>query len=700
VSARNDLLFEIGTEELPPMALSRLTQALAEGVDVGLKQAKLEFTRIDYFASPRRLAFIVKDLVAEQPDVDSERRGPAVTAAFDEVGEPTKAMQGFARSCGASVNDLEKLETDKGAWFVYRSLVKGKPLAELLPDIIKQSLSKLPIPKRMRWGDLDETFVRPVHWLVLLYGDQVLPYSQFGQSAGKQSYGHRFHHPQAIEIKQPADYLSTLEKAYVVADSDMRKQRVIAAINAAANEAGGEAIFDKELLELVTSIVEWPVPILGKFGDSFLELPEPVIVSVLKGHQKCFHVKKDGKLLPYFISVSNIDSSNPDIVASGNERVVKARLDDAAFFFKKDLETPLSGFVESLKNVVFQYKLGSVYDKIQNVRGLAQNIASAQGLSSETCVALEQAASLCKADLQSHMVFEFPELQGEMGYQYAQRAPNNLPDNVAIALKEYYYPRFTGDVLPASEISQSLALADRIDSIAALFSIGQAPTGERDPFALRRAVLGVIRIVVEKSLDLDLTQLFAAALNQLSNTFDADKVLKEIDGFVCGRLRGYYLDQGVSHDTYEAVDSVRHWQSEYRPYDIDRRIQAIGVFRLQPEAAALAAANKRITNILKKSAADSNIDQTIDPGLFEDDSEKALYSQVQLLTATIAPLIKVRDYEKVLSQLSTLKDSIDTFFDQVMVMCDDEKVKNNRIALLYQMRNLFLKVADISRLRL
>ncbi|MBL4851509.1 MAG: glycine--tRNA ligase subunit beta [Gammaproteobacteria bacterium] len=700
MSARDDLLFEIGTEELPPMALSRLAQALAKGVEAGLKQAKLEFTRIDSFASPRRLAFIVKDLVAEQPDVNSERRGPAIAAAFDEAGNPSKALQGFARSCGADVNDLEKLETDKVAWFVYRSLIKGKSLAELLPDIIKQSLSKLPIPKRMRWGDLGETFVRPVHWLILMYGDQVLPYTQFGQSANNQSYGHRFHHPQAVKIKRPADYLSALEKARVLADIDVRKKRVVAAINTAANEAGGEAVIDNELLELITSIVEWPSPILGQFDNTFLELPEPVIVAVLKGHQKCFHVKKGGKLLPYFISISNVDSSNPAVVISGNERVVKARLADATFFFKKDLKAPLSELVDGLKNVVFQHKLGSVYDKMKNVRGLAKNIASAQGFSSETCAALEQAASLCKADLQSHMVFEFPELQGEMGYQYAQRAPNNLPDNVAIALKEYYYPRFSGDELPASEISQSLALADRIDSIAALFSIGQAPTGERDPFALRRAVLGVIRIVVEKSLDLDLTQLFTAALNQLPNTFDTSKVLKEIDGFVRGRLRGYYLDQGVSHDTYEAVDSVRHWQSECQPYDIDRRIKAISVFRLQPEAAALAAANKRITNILKKSDVDSNIDQTIDPSLLEDNSEKALHSQVQSLAVTIAPLIKARDYEKVLSQLSTLKDSIDIFFDQVMVMCDDEKVKNNRIALLCQTRNLFLKVADISCLQL
>jgi len=696
VSAHDDLLFEIGTEELPPMALSRLAKALARGVEEGLKQAKLEFVSMQHYASPRRLAFIVKGLAAEQPDVDSERRGPAIVAAFDEAGNPSKALQGFARSCGADVNDLEKLETDKGAWFVYRSVVQGKPLADLLPDIISQALSKLPVPKRMRWGDLDETFVRPVHWLVLLYGDKVLPYTQFGQSAGNQSIGHRFHHPAAVEIKQPADYLTALENANVLADIDVRSRRVIAAINAAASEAGGEAVIDDDLLEFVTSIVEWPSPILGKFDEAFLELPEPVIVSALKGHQKCFHVKKGDKLLPYFISVSNIDSSNPSIVASGNERVVKARLDDAAFFFKKDLEAPLSSLVEGLKNVVFQNKLGSVYDKMQNVRSLAQNIAAAQKLPSDTCAELEQAANLCKADLQSHMVFEFPELQGEMGYQYAQRSPNNLPHTIALALKEYYYPRFAGDLLPTSEISQSLALADRIDSIAALFSIGQAPTGERDPFALRRAALGVIRITIEKSLDLDLSSLFAAALNQLSNTFDADKVLAEIDGFIRGRLRGYYLDQGVAHDTYEAVDSA----SSLRPYDIDRRIKAIAVFRSMPEAAALAAANKRIANILKKSAADSKTDQAVETRLLEDDAEKTLHSQVLSLTSIVSPLIEAGNYEKVLSELSTLKDSVDVFFDQVMVMCDDEKVKNNRIALLHQMRNLFLQVADISCLQL
>jgi len=699
VTARDDLLFEIGTEELPPMALSRLAKALADGVEEGLKQAKLEFDSINWFASPRRLAFIVKQLVAEQPDANSERRGPAITAAFDESGLPSKALQGFARSCGAEVDALEKLETDKGAWFVYCSLVKGKPLAELLPDIIHQSLAKLPVPKRMRWGDLDETFVRPVHWLVLLYGEQVLPYSQFGQTAGRQSYGHRFHHPAAVEINNPASYLSVLEKAYVIADVSIRRQRVVDAINAAAQEAGGEPVLDDDLLELVASIVEWPSPILGKFDEAFLDLPEPVIVSALKGHQKCFHVKNGDKLLPYFISVSNVDSTNPAIVVAGNERVVKARLDDAAFFFKKDLERPLSDLVDSLKNVVFQNKLGSVYDKVQRVRILARHIAVAQHLAGDESELLEQAANLCKADLQSHMVFEFPELQGEMGFQYAQRAPNNLPATVALALKEYYYPRFSGDVLPSTIVAQYLALADRIDSIAALFAIGQAPTGERDPFALRRAALGVIRITVERSLDIDLSQVFTAALSQLSDNIKidgVDAVYKEIDSFVRGRLRGYYLDQGVTHDAFDAVDRV----SSLRPYDIDRRIKAISAFRSMPEAAALAAANKRIANILKKSAADSVMDNAVDAALLEEDSEKLLYSQLQSLESAVSPLLQAGDYEKVLAQLVTLKDSVDVFFDQVMVMCEDEKIKNNRIALLYQLRKLFLKVADISCLQL
>ena len=699
MTARDDLLFEIGTEELPPMALSRLAKALADGVEEGLKQAKLEFDSINWFASPRRLAFIVKQLVAEQPDANSERRGPAITAAFDEAGLPSKALQGFARSCGAEVDALEKLETDKGAWFVYRSLVKGKPLAELLPDIIHQSLAKLPVPKRMRWGDLDETFVRPVHWLVMLYGEQVLPYSQFGQTAGRQSYGHRFHHPAAVEINNPASYLPVLEKAYVIADVSIRRQRVVDAINAAAQEAGGEPVLDDDLLELVASIVEWPSPILGKFDEAFLDLPEPVIVSALKGHQKCFHVKNGDKLLPYFISVSNVDSTNPAIVVAGNERVVKARLDDAAFFFKKDLERPLSDLVDSLKNVVFQNKLGSVYDKVQRVRILARHIAVAQHLAGGESELLEQAANLCKADLQSHMVFEFPELQGEMGFQYAQRAPNNLPATVALALKEYYYPRFSGDVLPSIIVAQYLALADCIDSIAALFAIGQAPTGERDPFALRRAALGVIRIMVERSLDIDLSKVFTAALSQLSDNIKidgVDAVYKEIDSFVRGRLRGYYLDQGVTHDAFDAVDRV----SSLRPYDIDRRIKAISAFRSMPEAAALAAANKRIANILKKSAADSVMDNAVDAALLKEDSEKLLYSQLQLLESAVSPLLQAGDYEKVLAQLATLKDSVDVFFDQVMVMCEDEKIKNNRIALLYQLRKLFLKVADISCLQL
>ncbi len=696
MSVRDDLLFEIGSEELPPMALSRLAKALAAGVEEGLKQAGLEFAGIDWFASPRRLAVIVKQLAAEQPDVNSERRGPAVAVAFDEAGNPSKALQGFARSCGADVNDLEQLETNKGAWFVYRSLVKGKPMAELLPDIISQSLAKLPIPKRMRWGDLDESFVRPVHWLVLLYGDQVLPYSRFGQSAGRHSYGHRFHHPQAVAINHPCEYLSTLEKAHVIADVELRRQRVIAVINAAAKETGGGAIVDEGLLELVTNIVEWPAPILGSFDEAFLDVPEPVIVAALKGHQKCFHVKSGDTLLPYFISVSNVDSSNPAVVAGGNERVVKARLDDAAFFFKKDLQAPLSDLVDGLRSVVFQHKLGSVYDKVLRIRKLAQHIATSLELESADGELLDQAASLCKADLQSHMVFEFPELQGEMGYQYALREPNKLPNAVAVALKEYYYPRFAGDELPSSKVAQCLALADRIDSIAGLFAIGQAPTGERDPFALRRAALGIIRTLVEKSIDLDLRGPFKFALNQLPGEFDSTAILKEIERFVRGRLRGYYLDQGVRRDTYDSVDRA----SRLQPYDVDRRIKAISAFRQLPEAAALAAANKRIANILKKEAADSATNREVDTALFEEEPERALHSQVQSLTSAVAPLLQVGDYEKVLSQLSSLKGSVDAFFDQVMVMCDDEKVKNNRIALLHRLRGLFLQVADISCLQL
>ncbi len=696
MSQHDDLLFEIGTEELPPMALSRLAKALADGVEAGLKQAKLEFDTVTWFASPRRLAFIVTQLASEQPDVDSERRGPAVAAAFDEDGNPTRAVQGFAKSCGVEVEALEKLETDKGAWLVHRSVVKGKPLAELLPDILSQSIAKLPIPKRMRWGDLDESFVRPVHWLVLLYGDQVLPFTQFGQTAGKQSYGHRFHHPHAVSIDKPGDYLAVLEKANVLADVTVRRERVIAAIDKAAADAGGKAVIDEDLLELVTSIVEWPSPILGRFDEAYLDVPEPVIVSALKGHQKCFHIKDGDKLLPHFISVSNVDSSNPDVVAAGNERVVKARLDDAAFFFKKDLEATLEDLVDGLKNVVFQNKLGSVYDKVQRIHGLAQHIAAAQGLAANDVADLEKAANLCKADLQSAMVFEFPELQGEMGYQYASRSPNNLSSSVSLALKEHYYPRFAGDDLPSSAVSQSLALADRIDSIAALFSIGQVPTGERDPFALRRAALGIIRILIEKNIDLDLTLLFKAALNQLSNDCDKDKTLTEIDNFVRGRLRGYYLDRGISHDTFESVDSV----SVLHPQDMNKRITAINKFRDLPEAAALAAANKRIANILKKNQADAENTLEIDGELFEDEAEKSLGKRLLSLSGELDPLFEIGDYDKVLAKLATLKDDVDSFFDQVMVMCDDDKVRNNRIALLSQLRSLFLRVADISCLQL
>lgn len=693
--ARDDLLFEIGSEELPPMALSRLARALADSVGAGLQAAKLPFDAIQWYATPRRLAVMVSRLAPEQPDIDSERRGPALAAAFDAAGAPTQALRGFAKSCGVAVEALQRIETDKGVWMVHRSLVKGQPLAEVVPDILSKALAQLPIPKRMRWGSLDDSFVRPVHWLVLLYGNVVLPYQQFGISAGRNSYGHRFHHPQAIEISHPRDYPAALQAGHVMVDFEQRKQRISTMLEQAAQAFAGHVVMDDDLLELVTAIVEWPVPIVGRFEQRFLDLPRSVISAALKGHQKCFPLSRDGALLPNFITISNVASSEPQLIAAGNERVVRARLDDAAFFFRKDLELPLVTLTDRLKGVVFQNQLGSIYDKVQRIRSIAQRIAAVLNLPKAQCDELGQAAQLCKTDLQTHMVFEFPELQGEMGYQYARRSPNHLSEAVAKALNDYYLPRFAGDSLPADPVSWSLALADRIDSIAALFAVGQAPSGERDPFALRRAALGVIRILIERSLDLNLAELFTVALQQLPTAVDGDARLKEIEHFVRGRLRGYYLEQGVDHDTYDAVDAV----GDLNLHDFDRRIRAIAIFRRLPEAAALAAANKRIANILEKSVANAGVVSGVDKELLTEPAEQLLYDSLKNVSNDLVPLMQGGDYEAALVSLAGLREPVDRFFDEVMVMCDDASLRSNRIALLNSLRYQFLQVADVSRLQ-
>ncbi len=690
MNSQRDLLIEIGTEELPPKALQKLSTAFTAGISEGLKKAELGFTIIESFATPRRLAVLVKQLDTAQADKTVERRGPALTAAFDEDGKPTKATEGFARSCGTNVDQLEKLETDKGAWLVFRSTQEGRPTAELIPEILKNALDKLPIPKRMRWGDLDAEFVRPVHWVVLLFGDDVIDAEVLSVKSGRDTYGHRFHHPSPIFLGEPAAYAPILEATgHVIAEFDKRREAIRAQIMLAAEETGGKAIIDDDLLDEVTGLVEWPLAVVGSFEQRFLEVPPECLISAMKGHQKYFHmVDKEGHLMPNFITVSNIESRNPDYVRKGNERVIRPRLSDADFFWNQDRKQRLEDRINSLNSVVFQQKLGTLSDKSQRVAALAGKIADVIG--GEPAHAA-RAALLAKCDLMTEMVGEFPELQGIMGRYYAQH--DGEANEVSLALDEQYMPRFAGDQLPQSKTGQSLAVADKLDTLIGIFGIGQVPSGDKDPFALRRAALGALRIIIERKLDLDLQEILEHAAEAHSGLFDNNQVDTQVFDFMMGRLKAYYHDAGVAPDTFEAVLT----QHPTRPLDFNARLKAVTSFRLLSEADSLAAANKRISNILKKT--DESIPKQVDISLLQETAEQALHQRIEAISVTVTPLFAARDYEAALKELAGLREVVDTFFDKVMVMADDVAIRANRLALLSGLRNLFLEVADLSQLQ-
>lgn len=690
MSDKRDLLIEIGTEELPPKALLKLSTAFTAGITDGLKQADLDFGTVESFAAPRRLAVLVKQLDASQADKKVERRGPALTAAFDADGNPTKATEGFARSCGTSVDQLETLETDKGAWLVYRSTQQGQPTAELVPAILKTALDKLPIPKRMHWGDLDAEFVRPVHWVVLLFGDEVIDAEVLSVKSGRDTYGHRFHHPAPIFLGEPAAYGPILETTgRVIAEFDKRREAIRAQVMEAAEQAGGKAVIDDDLLDEVTGLVEWPLAVVGSFEQRFLEVPPECLISAMKGHQKYFHmVDGEGRLMPNFITVSNIESREPDYVRAGNERVIRPRLTDADFFWNQDRKQTLEQRIESLKTVVFQQQLGTIYDKSQRVAAIAEKIAEVIG--SDPAHAA-RAAQLAKCDLMTEMVGEFPELQGIMGRYYASY--DGEATEVALALDEQYMPRFAGDELPQGKTGQALAIADKLDTLIGIFGIGQVPSGDKDPFALRRSALGALRIVIEQGLDIDLLEMLEHAAETNIGLFDNDHVITQVFEFMMGRLKAYYHDAGVAPDTFEAVLAQR----PTRPIDFDARLKAVTAFRQLPEAESLAAANKRISNILRKT--DEAIPEQVDTVLLQEEAEKALHSQVETLAVTVAPLYAARDYEAALKQLAGLREVVDNFFDQVMVMADDAAIRGNRLALLKCLSGLFLEVADLSQLQ-
>ena len=690
MSDKKDLLIELGTEELPPKALRGLAQAFKNGVAKGLDEADLSYEQIKSYATPRRLAVVVSQLSTTSPDKLVERRGPALRAAFDEEGCPTKAAQGFARSCNVEVEQLKKLETDKGAWLAYTLEEKGKQSTDLLPEIFQTALDKLPIPKRMHWGDLDAMFVRPVHWAILLFGDEIINTKILSVSTSNTTRGHRFHKPDRLTISAPADYEKQLhDQAMVIADFDKRQDLIRQQINNAAEKTGGSAVIDPDLLDEVTSMVEWPQVIVGEFEQHFLDVPSEALISAMKKHQKYFHiVDSNGQLMPYFITISNIQSSDPDQIKRGNERVIRPRLSDANFFWSQDKKSPLENKLERLKTVVFQNKLGTVYDKTQRVTELAAIIAEA--LNTDVSLA-KRAAQLAKCDLMTEMVNEFPDLQGIMGRYYA--AHDGEDAAVALALDEQYMPRFAGDQTPSSATGQALSIAERIDTLMGIFALGQIPSGDKDPFALRRAALGLLRTIIENKLVLDIPKILQKSASLFPEQVNAEEACEPVYKFMLDRLKGYFADQDISTDVFDSVIALTPAQ----PYDFACRIEAVNQFKQLEAAESLAAANKRIANILKKL--EGKRPTEINSDLFVETAEKHLAEQLNAVSKRVEPLLAQSLYTQALTELSELREVVDTFFDDVMVMTDDEALKNNRIALLGQLQGQFIQVADLSLLQ-
>jgi glycyl-tRNA synthetase beta chain len=687
-----DLLVEIGTEELPPTALRGLSDALHQGLIARLDEHRLSHGDSEAFCAPRRLAVLIHDLSRRQPDQETMRRGPAVTAAFDADGNPTKAALGFARSCGVEVADLDREETPKGAWLAFRKVEQGRDAAALLPSLVEQALGALPIPKRMRWGSGDAEFVRPVHWVCMLFGDQRVPGQVLGIETGTSTRGHRFHHPGLIPLDAAGDYAERLRgQGRVEAAFAARRERISDQVQALAEQTGGQARMDDALLDEVTSLCEWPVAFLGGFDPSFLEVPAEALVETMQKNQKYFPLlSADGSLLPYFIGVANIESQDPDVIRAGNERVIRPRFADAKFFWEQDLKTPLGDLAPRLDGVIFQHKLGSIGAKMARVADLGAAIADQLGVSAEL---VRRAAGLAKCDLVTLMVGEFASLQGIMGRYYAERSGED--HCVVAAIEEQYLPRHAGDRLPESPCGQILALADRLDTLVGIFAIGQRPSGVKDPYGLRRAAIGVLRILIETPLPLDLKALLQQAADAYPAEISADKVVDEVVGYCLERLDRYYGDQGISADTVEAVLGV----APTSPSDIDRRIRAVDTFRGLPEAASLAAANKRLRNILKKLPEADRAEVALDSARLTDPAEQRLADRIGTLSAEVEPLIEAGDYEATLRALSALRDDVDAFFDDVMVMVDDDALRHNRIALLRALEGPFLRVADISRLQ-
>ncbi|MDP0403070.1 glycine--tRNA ligase subunit beta [Glaesserella parasuis] len=685
-----NFLAEIGTEELPPKALKKLATAFAENVEAELNQAGLSFDKVEWFAAPRRLAVKVLGLATSQPSKEVEKRGPAVSAAFDAEGKPTKAAEGWAKGCGITVEQAERIATDKGEWLVHRAVIEGQPTKNLLVGMISNALAKLPIPKTMRWGDKTEQFVRPVHTVTLLLGDELIEGEILGIASGTTIRGHRFLGEREFQISHADQYPALLkEKGSVVADFNERKALILAKAQEKAAALGGVADIEEELLDEVTSLVEYPDVLAAKFEERFLAVPAEALVYTMKGDQKYFPIyDKDGKLLPHFIFVSNINPEDPSKIIEGNEKVVRPRLTDAEFFFKTDLKQRLEDQLPRLETVLFQQQLGTLRDKTARIEQLAGEIAKQIG-ADETKA--KRAGLLSKCDLMTNMVFEFTDTQGVMGMHYARY--DGEDEEVAVALNEQYMPRFAGDELPKSLVASSVALADKFDTLTGIFGIGQAPKGSADPFALRRAALGALRIIVEKNLPLDLSDLVATSAKLFGDKLTNSNVVEEVVDFMLGRFRAWYQDEGIAVDVIQAVLARR----PTRPADFDARVRAVSHFRTLDSAEALAAANKRVSNILAK--VEGEISSEIDRTLLVETEEKALVEQIITLQAELAPLFEKGEYQTALDRLAGLREVVDNFFDKVMVNAEDPKLRQNRQAILNNLRNLFLQVADISLLQ-
>ncbi len=685
----SDCLIEIGTEELPPRALQNLARSLASLIERGLAENDMKPAAVEVFATPRRLAMLLRQTPRQQDEQTVEKRGPALAAAFDENGEPTRAALGFAGSCGVDIDQLERRETDKGAWLYFTSTQPGLGLHQCLPQALVSAVRELPIPRRMRWGDRSEEFVRPVKWLVVLIDDDVVETEVFGLGSGRMTRGHRFHAPDPIEIPRAGDYEQILRsQGLVIADFAARRDMIRHQVEQAAARLGGAARIDESLLDEVTALVEYPVAVCGQFDAEFLELPPEVLVTTMQENQKYFALfDQQGALLPHFIAISNIESRRPEVVANGNERVIRPRFADAGFFYAQDRKQGLDLMRIRLDTVVFQEKLGTLGEKTGRIIRLAKYVASL-GAADQDLV--RRAADLCKADLMSDMVGEFPKLQGVMGRYYA--AFQQEEDEVCAAIEQHYWPRHAGDELPRGPIAQAVALADRLDTLIGIFAIGQKPGGDKDPFALRRAALAVLRIIVENRLELDLADLCRTAADGYYEKVDAHAVIDEVIDYVFDRQRAYYQEQGIEFDI---VDAVAH----NRPgllYDCDLRIRALQEFQSHEAAAALAAANKRIANILKKQ------DQAaagVDEALLSEAAERELYQQLQAKQKEAGERFAAGEYLPGLELLAELRPAVDAFFDDVMVMVEDESLRNNRLALLDQLLQSFRLVADFSRIQ-